>query len=60
MKTINKDIEIFNTEISASSFFKTIKSGHILHAPREKAYFVDQSKTALEAWPNKYILMDEK
>jgi len=61
MKTINKDILIFNSLESAIKKFKsTTKGCQLLHSKTYKSYFIDFSKTALKAWPNHYTLINEK
>ena len=60
MKTINKDIDIFYNEELARKAFNRSSSADLLYAPSEKCWFVDRSKTAKAAWPNKYEVLDSK
>ena len=60
-KTINPDIDIFETEISAKKAFnKTTVPCHLLYVESMKNYFIDRSKTALTDWPKHYKLISEK
>ena len=59
MKTINPEIDIFNTyEKALSAFNKSDKECHLLKS--KFGYFVDRSKTALECWPKQYELIKSK
>jgi hypothetical protein len=59
MKTINKDIEIFNSLAKAEIYFDKCQAPcHLLKHGND--YFVDKSKTALENWPKLYTLIKEK
>jgi len=64
MKTINPDIQIFNSEVAARRYFTKITSGHLLKTRNDSRYgmhwFVDRSKEAVREWPNHYTLMDTK
>lgn len=63
MKTINTNIQIFNTVEQAKRFFNKVdRPCHLLKARvgRAEVYFVDMAKEALEAWPTKYELLNEK
>lgn len=63
MKTINPNIEIFNTLAQAQRYFdKCDKPCHLLksHFGKAETFFVDKAKEALEAWPNHYTLIAEK
>ena len=61
MKTINPNMQIFNTLTSATKAFnKETKSCHLLYAKRYDVYFIDTAKEALEAWPNHYNLINQK
>jgi hypothetical protein len=59
-KTINKDIDIFNSEEAARKAFKKTTSSQLLYAKGYKSWYVDKSKTALGEWPTLYTLVDEK
>lgn len=60
MNTLNKDIQIFNTEKSARKYFALVTTGHLLFGIHTKAWYVDQSKTAKFALPEHYSLIENK
>ena len=63
MKTLNQNIQIFNTLKKANAYFnKMTIPCHLLKARvgRTDYFFVDSAKEALEAWPNKYELLAGK
>lgn len=60
-KTLNKDIDTYNSEDSAKKAFdKATTPCHLLHSKPYKAWYIDRSKTALAAWPTSYTLLGEK
>lgn len=58
-KTINKDIDIYNSLTAAKKAFdKSTVSCDLLKTSTD--YYIDRSKTALKAWPNLYTLVETK
>ena len=60
MKTINANIDIFNTEDSAIRAFNKAKVKCQLLKSTLGHYFIDRSFEALKDWPTKYKLLNEK
>lgn len=60
MKTINKDIDIFNTEKSALKAFNKLNHADLLYSPQIRMYYVDKTKTAIKDWPQHYKLINTK
>jgi hypothetical protein len=60
MKTINKNIDIFNNEAEAIRAFNKSKVKCQLLKSTLGHYFIDRGFEALEAWPTKYKLLKEK
>lgn len=61
MKTINNNVQIFNSELSAKRYFNKQKNNcQLLYAQMTKSYYVDHSKTLIKEWPNHYKLIQEK
>ena len=62
MKTINEDIDVFNTYKQALRAFNKTASGHLLEAKvgSKSYYYIDRAKTAKELWEHKYKLLKEK
>lgn len=58
-KTINKDIDIFGSILTAIKAFEESKVPcHLLKA--EDSWYIDRSKNAIKEWPNLYTLVKEK
>ena len=60
MRTINKDIDVFETLAEAEKAFEKIDSGHLLLAEGIGLYYVDKSKQAVKHWPRHYKIYKEK
>ncbi len=59
-KTLNKDIDIFNTLRAAQKAFDASKVPcQLLHSTYND-YFIDRSKTAIHEWPQLYKLIKDK
>ena len=63
MRTINPEIEIFETLTSAKRYFNKQNAPCMLLESKfgkANAWFVDKSKQAIVEWPKHYILLNEK
>ena len=61
MKTLNRDIDVFNSFESAErAFIKSKVSCDFLYSSPYKAWYIDRSKTALKTWPKLYELVTAK
>ncbi len=59
-KTINKDIDIFDSATPAFKAFNKTTSGDLLYSVSYKSWFVDRSKTAHKEWPKLYTRLKSK
>jgi len=62
-KTLNPDIDLFKTLSSAKKAFEKETSADLLEAgkdPKFRFWFVDRSKTAFDAWPQRYLKLKTK
>ena len=60
MKTINSEIDIFNTLEKAEKAFNKVESADLLYASSSKMWYVDVSKDAIKQWPKLYTLISTK
>jgi hypothetical protein len=63
MKTINENIQIFNSLNKAQKYFNQCATPcHLLESFSlgRAVWFVDKSKSAIIDWPKHYILLNEK